>query len=280
MEEEGGAQGNLETEPTTKRARVSPPTSTTCRIFYDCETSGQGCSLFKQDRIVELAAVADWASGTALTTRGLTRRPGGGGPGLPDGYFSELVAGGPCTARATFVHGLTDQQLRTARPFESVWKAFIDFVHEAQERVPHCTAVSLVGHNSLFSDNYWLLSELGRCGGTVEELALASRRIVFEDTYPKTEEARRRLKADLKLPSLKNSEVHRALHPELCSGSEAHTALWDAAATRDNWTNPRIRKTTERLSAAQQIGHWKVLQARNALDALSADHSDGEDERC
>jgi DNA polymerase III epsilon subunit-like protein len=262
-----------ELEPASpKRARTAP-SGTTCRIFYDCETSGKGCPNFKQDRIIELAAVAAHAPGSALATKGLGRRRHGV---LPDGFFSEFVSGGPCAPRATAVHGLSDEDLRGARPFEAVWQSFVAFAHDAQERQPHCTAVSLVGHNSLFADNYWLLSELARCGREVQELALPGRRVVFEDTYPKSEDARRRLKADLKLRSLKNSEVHHSLWPEQAGGTEAHTALWDAAATRDNWRHARVRRSAERLSAAQQEGHWKVLQARNVLDALPGDVSDGD----
>lgn len=254
-----------------KRARTMATTSTTCRLFYDCETSGRPCSIYKQDRIIELAAVADWALGTAHSTR---RRKDGAV--LAEGYFSELVRGGPCAPRATAVHGITDDDLRTARPFEAVWESFVSFAHKAQERSENCTAVSLVGHNSLFADNYWLLSELARCGRSLDELALPGRRVVFEDTYPKSEDARKRLKADLGLRNLKNADMHRSLWPEQWEGGggEVHAALWDAAATRDNWRHPRVRLSTVRLSAAQQQGHWKVLQARNELDALPGDRSD------
>jgi DNA polymerase III epsilon subunit-like protein len=242
-----------------KRARTVS-SDTTCRIFYDCETSGKGCPKFKQHRIIELAAVAAYAPGNALATKGLGRRRHGV---LPDGFFSEFVSGGPCAPRATAVHGLSDEDLLDARPFEAVWQSFVAFAHDAQERQPHCTAVSLVGHNSLFADNYWLLSELARCGRKVQELALPGRHVVFEDTYPKSEDVRRRLRAELALRSLKNSELHRSLWPEQGSGTEeAHTALWDAAATRDNWGHIRVRQSAERLSAAQQECHWKSLQER------------------
>lgn len=244
-------------------------TTTTCRLFYDCETSGRSCPIYKQDRIIELAAVADWSAGTALSTCGLGRRTN-----LPGGYFSELVCGGPCAPRATAVHGIRDEDIRSARPFMSVWKSFVAFAHEAQNRLEHCTAVSLVGHNSFSADNYWLLSELARCGCSLDELALPGRRVVFEDTYPRSEAARKLLKQELNLRSLKNSEMHKSLWRQ--GGSEAHTALWDAAATRDNWRHPSIRLSTVRLSAAQQQGHWKVLQARNELDALPLDISDSE----
>jgi hypothetical protein len=262
--------------PPNKKARLS----TTFRIFYDTETSGRGCSLYKQSRIIELAAVADWAIGTALTTCGLEQRKRSSKEvSLPDGYFSELVAGGPCTARAIDVHGLRDLDLlKHGRPFEDVWTSFVAFVHGAQKRAPDCsTAVSLVGHNSLHADNYWLLSELARCGRSVNDLALPGRRVVFEDTYP-SEKHQKRLKEKLNSISLKNSDIHRALWPSLAIEIEKHTALWDAAATRDNWQNIHIRHSVRRLSSAHQQAKWAVLQAQNHLEQeeKQVDESDGE----
>jgi hypothetical protein len=266
----------LSQSPPNKKARLS----TTFRIFYDTEASGRGCSLYKQSRIIELAAVADWALGTALTTCGLEQRKRSSKEvTLPDGYFSELVAGGPCTAKAIDVHGLRDSDLlKNGRPFEDVWTSFVAFVHGAQRRAPDCTtAVSLVGHNSLHADNYWLLSELARCGRSVNDLALPGRRVVFEDTYP-SEKHQKRLKEKLNSISLKNSDIHRALWPTLAIQNEKHTALWDAAATRDNWQNSHIRHSVRRLSSAHQQAKWAVLQAQNHLEQeeKQVDESDGE----
>ena len=265
-------------EPLTKRSRIS----TTFRIFYDTETSGRGCTHFKQARIVELAAVTEMAAGTALTVCGLTPRKGKLSS-LPEGYFSELVAGGPCTAAATAVHCLRDEDLRYARPFEDVWSSFVAFAHAAQKNSPTyttTTAVSMVGHNSLSTDGYWLLSELARCSRSVNELALPGRQLVFEDTYPKILETQKRLKVNLGISSLKNSAIHSKLWPHLAVNGEVHTALWDAAATRDNWRGSiHVRQSAQRVSSDQQQGRWAVVQAQNRLDALPAvDVSDGEEE--
>jgi DNA polymerase III epsilon subunit-like protein len=238
----------------------SEEAATTCRIFYDCETSGVGCERYKQPRIVELAAVADWAPGDASSAAGRGR----GAPGqLPEGHFSELVSGGEVSAWAEAVHGLSEAQLRGARPFEEVWESFVLFAHDAQRRASRCNSLSLVGHNSRFTDNYWLLAELARCRRSVEELALPGVRVVFEDTLPRKKGTRAQLKEALRCPSLKNSDLHRRLcseQYEAGDGAEAHTALWDAAATRDNWRHPEVRRATERLSLAQQLESWEALQ--------------------
>jgi hypothetical protein len=137
----------------------------------------------------------------------------------------------------------------------------------------------LVGHNSFSTDGYWLLSELARCGRSIDELVLPGRRLVFEDTYPKLLEIKKRLKANLGISTLTNSAIHSKLWPQLATNGEVHTALWDAAATRDNWRNIHIRQSVQRVSSAQQQGRWAVVQAQNRLDALPAvDLSDAEEE--
>ena len=259
-------------DPMTISPRKAPARSHTVRVFYDCETSGYGCTKYKQDRILEIAGVVEGAEGTASSIQGLTRKVFGGPDILPSGYFSELVNGGACAPRVSAIHQITPEQTRGARPFEEVWGRFVSFVHEAQERTPKCKAVSLIGHNSFFSDNYWLLAELERCGRAVEELATGGRRLVFEDIYPKSEETKRRLKSALNITSLKNSDIHGLFFGG--SSREVHHALWDAAATRDNWRDARVRASTTRISLEQQLGHWKVLAARNALEGMHSDHSD------
>jgi DNA polymerase III epsilon subunit-like protein len=244
----------------------------TLRIFYDCETSGQGCAAYRQDRIIEIAAVTEAAAGTANTILGLTRKSPKVEDTLPEGYFSSLVQGGPSTNRAFAVHGIRPEAISQARSFPDVWLAFKAFVHAAQLREPWAKAISLVGHNSFSTDNYWLLTELHRADIDVKDLTLDGRRLVFEDVYPRTEESRKQLKKSLGLSSLRNSDIHAKLFGG--SAQEAHHALWDCAATKQNWQDARVACFTRRMSLAQQLGHWDLVLRKAALEKLLDDVSD------
>ncbi len=238
----------------------------TCRVFYDLETSGRGCARFREARILELAAVADWAEGSAARVAFRARA----GEALPEGYFSAVVNGGPSTLGAAQVHRLPPERVAAAPRFEEVWPRFVAFVHAAQERRPGTSALSLVGHNSHCQDDLWLLAELERCGRSVQELCVGGRRLVFEDTYPRGK-AGEPLKRALGSTGLGNSEIHRVLHG---GGGEAHAALWDAAATRDNWQDERVRAHVGRRAARRQELEWEERKLRAALDAVPDDVSE------
>jgi DNA polymerase III epsilon subunit-like protein len=244
----------------------------TIRIFYDCETSGAGCQKWpKTHRIIEFAAVAeDLAQRNASGVLGLTRRTIGGPDVLPCGFFSELVYGdGNCTERVTSIHKLTPESIKKARTFEKVWDSFVEFVHHAQAHSPHDSdVVSLIGHNSFSTDNYWLMTELARYGRNIEELLTDGRKLVFEDTYPKGTTERKRLRETLGIDKLGNSAIHKHLkstfHGQRSNdieeeggdegaGVEIHRALWDAAATRDNWSDPRMKVATTRRTLSEQV---------------------------
>lgn len=250
------------TEESSAKRRKS--TIGCCRIFYDCEASGQGCSQFRQPRIVELAAVCDWAEGRwnlARTKSGSTTTTSS------DGYFSELIAGGPCTAFVSSIHGIDDADLIDARSFPEVWTRFVDFVHKVQG---DATEVCLIGHNSTSNDNYWLLSELSRCGRSINELVLPGKKLVFEDIYPLFPHDQKRLKSELGAENLQNSTLYKLLYPH-ASASDAHTALWDAFATRDIWCASRIiRECSTRFSLDEQLDRWHRCVKKQHKKSISA----------
>lgn len=243
------------TDRPVKRARVDD--EKICRIFYDCETSGQGCARFKQPRIIELAAVRELAAGSWDLSRCSA-------PKLT-GYFCELIAGGPCSAYASAVHGLTDEDLQQSRSFEDVWSLFVKFAHDAQSDGGGgvFTKLCLAGHAAIPNDNYWLLSELQRCGRSIEELAIPGVELMFEDTFPLFPHQQRRLKAHLETINLQNSTIYRTLYPNAPAG-EVHSALWDASATRDNWLASQIvRECSTKLTLSQQLHKWTKCVRRH-----------------
>lgn len=236
-----------------KQATVSPRSTTTnhietekmCRIFIDCETSGQGCSLFRQSRIIELAAVT---------------------MSSVDGVFRELIAGGPCTAKATEIHNINDSALAEADGFAVVWTRFVEYVWKVQG---DATKVCLVGHNSTSTDIYQLLAELERMSAAegrqreITELLLPGKELVFEDTYPSRLCDRSAFQEELGVDDMKLSTLYKTL----CKKSifEAHNALWDASATRDIWQiSPVVQKYTERnrLDFNAQLDKWHKLKKK------------------
>jgi DNA polymerase III epsilon subunit-like protein len=252
-----------------KRSFLEATKKFTIRIFYDLETSGNGCERFKQDRILEIAAVAEWApvQTSEVTSRTKTCAAS----------FSELVKGGAITQRTTAIHGLTAADIELASSFEEVWDRFVRWVHEMSACYSDTTTLSLVGHGSFNFDNYRLLAELARCNRDISELLSGNQRLVFEDTLPKKDEGKRCLKAALNISSLKNSDIFQNIYGVTASSlHQVHHALWDATATRDNWLDQRVRQVTLRMSLAQQVGAWKQLLLKNENELLLPDISDSE----
>jgi len=253
--------------------------ATTCRIFYDTETSGFGDEKHKQHRIMELAAVADgWTSITAaqLAASGLTRGSSYETE-FPAGCFAELICVPSVSECASMVHGILLPEVQGCPSFEEVWTRFVQFVHEAQRRMPESVELSLIGHNSHFSDNYCLLSELSRCGRSISELLLPKdsakgqqRLLIFEDTYPNTKYLKALLLQATGLTNYTNEAFYNFLACESLEGHGAvhasHSALWDAAATRDVWRGiPAIRciAAERRKGLEWQRLQWESLQLKN-----------------
>lgn len=254
----------------SRRVQTAP----CCRVFFDFETSGRGCANLRQQRIIEIGAVRGSAGGSWDIGRS-TSRADVDDP-LPPWCFRTLVAGGPCTARTTEVHGLQDEDLESAPSFTEAWEAFVAFVKRAQKD-DDATVLILVGHNSSSTDSYWLLSELYRARRSLWELRLSDRtEIFFEDTYPSTMESRVQLMLALAVPDVKNGTLYGALYTSSGGGVEKsstpgegeneeessppqsrHTALWDCCATRDMWcASSEIRRRCVLLTAEEQIRRW------------------------
>lgn len=242
---------------------MSSASAPSCRVFFDFETSGRGCASLRQQRIIEIGAVRGSAEGSWDIGRSALRDD----DPLPSWCFRTLVAGGPCTARATEVHGLRDEDLEGAPSFTEAWEAFVAFAKRAQKD-DDATVLILVGHNSSSTDSYWLLSELYRARRSLWELRLSDRtEIFFEDTYPSTVESRGQLMLALEVPDVKNGTLYGALYTSSGGGVEKssscpppqsrHTALWDCCATRDVWcASSEIRRRCVRLTAEEQIRRW------------------------
>ena len=249
----------------------------TFRIFYDVETSGRGCSRFSQDRIVEIAAVAVDAPGSADGIAGMTRRAVGAPDLLPEGFFSELVANGPSEHRAFVVHGISDEESRRGRPFAAVWSSLMAFCIEALNRFKatnECKRISFVGFNSFASDNYQLLAELRRAGLCFSEDLPP---LIFEDVYPRTNEKKKALRCALQISNLKNTTVYEHATGKRVNSSSLHHALWDATATREAWlASEAVRSQTSRMSLEKQEAVFELLIARQRTEAMLEPVEDGE----